>query len=138
MQIAFNPSPFDEAIKSLPLNQVKWWFCNEIEGEALFASSDPYEIAKNFIRDYQQSNLILTLGSQGSLFQNRDIQIKQPIYKTTVVDTTAAGDTYTGYFLSAIASGRDIAHALDIAAIAASITVSRKGASASIPFFKEI
>lgn len=138
MQIAFNTSPFDSALLKLPLKHVKWWFCNEIEGEALFDIDDPYKMLQNFISDYTDSNLVLTLGSRGSLFKNRDCQIEQPIYKTQVVDTTAAGDTFTGYFISAIADKKDISNALDIASRAASITASKKGASTSIPFINEI
>lgn len=138
MQIAFNPSPFKENIKNLPLEYVDWWFCNEIEGEALFASDDPEKIAENFIEKYPNSNLILTLGSRGCLFRNKTSLINQPIYEANVVDTTAAGDTFTGYFLAAVTKGESIAYALDLASKASSITVSRKGAAESIPFINEI
>ena len=138
MQIAFNPSPFDNEILKLPISYVKWWFCNEIEGEALFGSSDPKEIAKNFIKQFPNSNLILTLGKNGSVFINSDSFIEQPIYEVHAVDTTAAGDTFTGYFLAAITNGKDINVALDIASKASSITVSRHGASSSIPTLDEL
>ena len=119
MQIAFNPSPFDSSIQNLPLDYVKWWFCNEIEGAALFGES----AVDNFVKKYPNSNLILTLGDKGSMFKNRDMFIKQPIYKTQVVDTTAAGDTFTGYFISSIAKGEDIDYALKLASRAASLLV---------------
>ena len=138
MQIVFNPSPFHTDIRKLPLSYVKWWFCNEIEGEALFGSSDPTEIASNFSIQFPESNLILTLGSQGSLFKNADTLIRQPIYPTKAVDTTAAGDTFTGYFIAAITNGKNAAEALNIASKASSITVSRMGASESIPYIDEI
>ncbi len=133
MQIAFNPSPFDNSIQNLPLSQVKWWFCNEIEGEALFGEN----MIENFTQNYPDSNLILTLGDKGCVFKNCDITFKQPIYKTRVVDTTAAGDTFTGYFISAIAEGKGIDYALKLASKAASITVSRFGAAPSIPYINE-
>lgn len=138
MQIAFNPSPYDVSLLDLPLQYVKWWFCNEIEGEALFGSADPDEIAQNFILKYPNSNLILTLGDKGCIFKNAKSFIRQPIYETRVVDTTAAGDTFTGYFISAIAKGKDIDYALKLASKASSIAVSRKGASPSIPYAKEL
>ena len=138
MQIAFNPSPFDADIKNLPLSYIKWWFCNEIEGKALFGSSDPREIANTFAKKYPNSNLILTLGSEGSVFINADTYIEQPIYKVHTVDTTAAGDTFTGYFLATITNGKDIAFSLDFAAKASAITVSRSGASSSIPTYIEV
>lgn len=138
MQIAFNPSPFNNDIKKLPLSFVNWWFCNEIEGALLFNSTDITKIKETFIEQYPNSNLILTLGKKGSVFINNNTFIEQPIYKTKTVDTTAAGDTFTGYFLASLINGKNIKYALKIASKAASITVSRKGASTSIPTLDEI
>lgn len=138
MDIAFNPSPFDKKLLNLPLEQVKWWLCNEIEGEALFGSSDPDTIAANFCVHYPNSNLVLTLGSRGSLFANADGVIYQQAIPTNVVDTTAAGDTFTGFFLQAVTTGSSPEKALLTATKAAAIAVSRKGASVSIPTMAEI
>lgn len=138
MQIAFNPSPFKSDILKLPLSYVKWWFCNEVEGEELFGSNVPEEITENFIKQYPESNLILTLGKEGSLFKNAEMLVKQPIYKAEAVDTTAAGDTFTGYFITAVAKGESIENALKIASKASAVTVSRKGASVSIPCISEL
>lgn len=138
MQIAFNPSPYSEQLKELPLEYVKWWFCNEIEAKELFGTDDTKQIEQNFLSAYPESNLILTLGEQGSIFINKDIIIKQEAYKTNVVDTTAAGDTFTGYFLGAISQNKSIEDAMKIASKAASITVSRKGAAPSIPYIYEL
>lgn len=138
MQIAFNPSPFHKDIKKLPLSYVKWWFCNEIESAALFGSGTPEKIAETFVKQFPNSNLILTLGKDGSVFINADTYIEQPIYKVHTVDTTAAGDTFTGYFISALMSGKDVACSLDIASKAAAIAVSHQGASSSIPKRSEV
>ncbi|MBR6793191.1 MAG: ribokinase [Clostridia bacterium] len=138
MQIAFNPSPYHEDLKKLPLSYVSWWFCNEIEGAALFGSESPEKIATNFLQLYSKSNLILTLGKAGSMFINAEGCIKQPIYPVKAVDTTAAGDTFTGYFLAALTRGLHAASAMELAAKASSVTVSRLGASSSIPYLKEI
>ena len=138
MQIAFNPSPFHDNIKDLPLSCVKWWFCNEIEGEALFESNDPEIIAQSFARRFPDSNLILTLGKEGSVFINADTYIKQPIYNVKAVDTTAAGDTFTGYFIASMILGKDAAYSLDVASKASAIAVSRQGASTSIPLANEV
>ncbi len=138
MQIAFNPSPYHESIKELSLSFVKWWFCNEIEGEELFGGGEPEEIADAFRERYPESNLILTLGGNGSVFINSDSYITQPIYEVKAVDTTAAGDTFTGYFLASVIRGNDAAASLDIASKAAAITVSRLGASASVPSLDEV
>jgi len=138
MQIVFNPSPFHVNLKSLPPSYVKWWFCNEIEGAELLGSNDPKEIANNFVKWFPDSNLILTLGKDGSVFVNADTYIEQPIYQVDTVDTTAAGDAFTGYFISSLASGKDVASSLNLAAKASSITVSRQGAATSIPLLDEV
>lgn len=138
LQIAFNPSPITPEILKLPLGAVKWWFCNETEAEALFGSSDPKEITDRFIKKYPNANLILTLGSDGSIFKSRDLLIHQPIFKTEAVDTTAAGDTFTGYFTALVSKGESIEAAMKKAAKASSVTVSRKGASVSIPTVDEL
>ena len=138
MQIALNPSPFHEDIRDLPLEYVGWWFCNEIEGAALFGTEEPETIAACFAAAYPGSHLILTLGGEGSLFVRDGLRLRQSIYPAQAVDTTAAGDTFTGYFLAAIAAGSAPKEAMDMAARAASITVSRMGAAASIPFLSEI
>lgn len=138
MQIAFNPSPYSKQLKELPLSYVKWWFCNEIEGSALFGSTEPIEIANNFSKQYPNSNLILTLGSNGSIFKNSSVMLTQKIYTVEAVDTTAAGDTFTGYFIHAITSGGTPAKALEIASKASAIAVSRAGAAPSIPYADEV
>lgn len=158
MQIAFNPSPFNKKLLALPLSYVNWWFCNEIEGTELFGSKEvgnktidgeqngekvmedelPEKILNVFSEQYPDSNLILTLGKQGSVFKNKEQKIYQPIYEVKAVDTTAAGDTFTGYFLAKIAEGKSIAEALNAASLASSIAVSRKGAAPSIPYASEL
>lgn len=138
MQIAFNPSPFQREILGLPLECVKWWFCNEIEAGQLFGDGTPEEICNRFIKQYPESNLILTLGKEGAIFKNKDSYLRQPIFDVETVDTTAAGDTFTGYFLNAVAEGKSISFALKIASKASSITVSREGASSSIPFANDV
>ena len=136
--IAFNPSPINEKIKGLPFEQIKWWFVNEIEAAEIFGSDNPEKICDNFISKYPNSNLILTLGKNGSMFINANERLAQPIIKTDVVDTTAAGDTFTGYFLSAVIGGKGYEYALKLATKASSISVSRKGASTSIPTLSEV
>lgn len=138
LQIAFNPSPFNDNIKDLPLELVNWWFCNEIEGACLFGSEKPEDIIQNFINKYPESNLILTLGKNGSIFKNKSETVKQPIYEVKAVDTTAAGDTFTGYFLSSVIKGLTPAEALKVASKASSIAVSRMGAASSIPTLDEV
>lgn len=138
MQIAFNPSPFDKSLLDLPLSYVDWWLCNEIEGNELTGKEDPLEIVTDLCERFPGSNVLLTLGKDGCLFKNAAKLIRQPAYRTNAVDTTAAGDTFTGYFLAMISAGKEIEQALQIASLASSIAVSREGASSSIPWLEEV
>ena len=62
----------------------------------------------------------------------------QPIFPVKAVDTTAAGDTFTGYFLAGLAEGLEIPETLKMSAMASSIAVSRAGAVPSIPYRTEV
>lgn len=138
MRIAFNPSPFHSDIKKLPLSLVRWLFCNETEGEALFGSRDIREITEIFITQIPDGDLILTLGKDGSVFKNREKFIAQPIFETKIVDTTAAGDTFLGYFLASVTKGESVERSMAVASKAASVAVSVKGAASSIPFLRDV
>lgn len=138
LDIALNPSPFEDTLLQLPLEQVKWWFCNEIEAEALFGGGTPEQMAQHFLDKYPGSNMVLTLGADGCLFCNAEMQLRQGACKVTAVDTTAAGDTFTGYFLASLAQGKDVAAGLELATNASAITVTRMGASVSIPYANEV
>lgn len=138
MKIAFNPSPCDEGILKLPLDLVDIWFCNETEGKILFGSDDPDVICGSFRKKRPDSILILTLGESGSVYCGPDAVFSQTAYKAKAVDTTAAGDTFTGYFLASLCRGETPESAMDTASRASAITVSRMGASSSIPYLKEV
>ena len=71
LRIAFNPSPFKEDIKLLPLKCVKWFFCNEIEGEALFGSGDPETMKVNFLKNDGQPSFFLRAYEDSCFFAKR-------------------------------------------------------------------
>ena len=83
-------------------------------------------------------NVLVTLGTKGSLFVNKENRFEVPCYKVEAIDTVAAGDTYVGYFVSSLASSYSILESMDIASKASSITVSRKGSVISIPNGEEV
>lgn len=138
LQIAFNPSPFTEDLLKLPLHQVKWWLCNEIEGGQLTGKSEPEEILISMQEKFPGSSIVLTLGKDGCVFTDGKQVLRQPIFPVKAVDTTAAGDTFTGFFLASVAEGKAVADALRIASRASSIAVSRMGASSSVPTLAEV
>ena len=93
---------------------------------------------KEIAEKFPGAVIILTLGGKGSLYYGEKEVFEQPIVPTEVVDTTAAGDTFTGYLIGSIARGYDAKISMAYAAKAASIAVSRKGAAPSIPTAEEV
>lgn len=138
MRIALNPSPANEVIRQCHLGKVRWLLLNEIEGEWLTGKKMPEEIADALVESYPNMEVVLTLGGQGVLYRSREKKCYQEAFKVDVVDTTGAGDTFTGYFLKCAAAGESPEKALRTASKAASIAVSRLGAAVSIPYWKEV
>lgn len=135
--VAFNPSPMDERVLSYPLGFVDCLFVNETEAEALTSKTSPEAMLSALRQKLPNARIVLTLGGDGCLYADAAETFRVPAFSVPVVDTTGAGDTFTGYFLAALAEGRQARYAAELASRAASITVSRPGASASIPFRAE-
>ncbi len=140
MSIILNPSPLNEKIFECDLEKVEYLILNEIEAFDILgvACTDEDELVEKLTKRFPNTKIVLTLGENGSVYVDKTQKIRQEIYKADVVDTTAAGDTFTGYFIAGLVAGIDVPASLKQAARAASITVSRKGASPSIPFAKEV
>ena len=138
MSIIFNPSPVSREMLSYPLSSVSWFLLNEIEGEALTGEKDPGRILDRLAEQYPRSSVVLTLGENGAWAMDGGQRFFQPAFPVKAVDTTAAGDTFTGFFLAGISGGMAIPDALRRAAYASSIAVSRKGAADSIPTADEV
>ena len=136
--IVLNPSPVSQQLKDWPLEMVSWLILNEVEGADLTGYVQPEKILDSLIARYPHMRVVLTLGEQGAVYADSGQRWMQSAFPCSVVDTTAAGDTFTGYFLHAAAAGEDIRQALRQAARAAAIAVSRSGAAASIPVMEEI
>jgi len=84
------------------------------------------------------SSLVVTLGEKGALYLGDGELLSQQAYSAQVVDTTAAGDTFLGFFMAAVVSKSDISTCLRRASKAASLCVARAGASDSIPLEREL
>ncbi len=140
MRIVLNPSPMDEKIGKLPLETVDYFLLNEVEAESLCGegANQPEAMMEKLTKGFPKAKIVLTLGSQGSLYWDGEKMIKQPCYKVKAVDTTAAGDTFTGFFIGGLSQGMEGVKALDWAARAAAVAVSRAGAATSIPSKEEV
>ncbi|WP_066647351.1 ribokinase [Christensenella timonensis] len=133
MHIVLNPSPIDASINGLPLEKVKYFIVNEIEGAQIAGTDVIDDIIPAIAQKYPYANILMTLGSEGSRYYDGNQTYTQGIFPVKAVDTTAAGDTFLGYFVYGISSGLAIEDTLRLAARASSITVSKKGAAGSIP-----
>lgn len=143
MKIILNPSPMNEKIMKLPLDQIDYFILNEIEAMQILEMDKPEEIDGEYIASllherFKDATIVLTLGSEGSVCISDDEYVEQSIYKVKAIDTTAAGDTYTGYFIAGILNGKTIKESMDIASKASAIAVTRQGAAPSIPVLEEV
>ena len=138
MKIVLNPSPFDEKLKAVDFGKLDWLLCNELEAEQLSGSAEPKVAWRLLHEKYPRLNLLVTLGAEGSVaFTEREI-VRQAAFPVKAVDTTAAGDTYTGYFIAGLMENRTLKDCMRRASLASSISVTRHGAAASIPTKEEV
>lgn len=138
MTIALNPSPFNEKLHAVDMGKISIFLLNEVEGFQITGLKNPDDIIAKLLEMYPQSKIVLTLGQDGAVYADQEQKHFQPVFKVNAVDTTAAGDTFTGYFLAGLCEGLPIPEILKMSAKASSIAVSRAGAVPSIPFREEV
>jgi len=138
MQIALNPSPFNEKLDAVDMSKISIFLLNEVEGNQLTGLTEPNDILDKLQELYPHAKIVLTLGKDGAMYADQTQRVYQPIFKVKAVDTTAAGDTFTGYFLAGLMSGMDMQEVLKMSAKASSIAVTREGAVPSIPYRAEV
>lgn len=141
MSVCLNTAPFDEKILGYPLHLVDILVVNEIEGAALAGSAQGStfsEVLEALVHAYPGSEIVLTAGKHGAYYGYKSLRLHEPIYELPVADTTAAGDTFIGYFLTSRSLGHGQQEALRYACKASGIAVSRVGAMGSIPFAGEV
>ncbi|MCB1428551.1 MAG: hypothetical protein KDJ48_10215 [Nitratireductor sp.] len=83
-------------------------------------------------------SVLITKGSQGAELRSNDKVITVPAHAVKAIDSTGAGDTFTGYFLASLDAGDEPIRALSLASAAAAISVTRKGAADSVPTLGEV
>lgn len=140
LRIVFNAAPMTPEVLDLPLELIEYLIVNETEAVALGeANSDDPDILLEALRGkLPDTNFILTLGAAGAVFSSPTETVSQEAFPAEAVDTTGAGDTFTGYFLAALAEGLEIQACLRLACQAASISVTRAGAATGIPLRSEL
>lgn len=134
----FNPSPITEELLDLDLSLIDLLIVNENEAKALFKRDSIAAVLEVFYDQYPEMELVITLGSRGSLYVHKDTMISQKAYLHEVIDTTAAGDTFAGYFIANKLTDAKIETCLDQASRASGLAVTRMGALPSIPFRSDL
>lgn len=138
LRIAFNAAPYSDAIREYPLELVDWLIVNEVEGGGLSGKEGYEEIAEELIRLYPKCAVMLTMGKSGCIYCEKGRMIRQNACVVSAVDSTAAGDTFIGYFMRGISDGLPMEQTLRLATVASAISVTRPGAADSIPSYEEV
>lgn len=138
MRVVFNPAPFGPEVSDYPLQNVDLFILNETEGQALTGRVEADEIADAMLTRFTGAAIILTLGARGALYKDEAGSFEATAQRVEAVDTTAAGDTFIGFFLALYTRGLDVRHCLEVACRAATLCVTRAGAADSIPTLAEI
>lgn len=134
MKIAFNPAPMTSSVERLDLTVCDVLIVNEIEAQQLSGASTEEHATKTLLERFPNVQLVLTQGSRGASWYHQGQHEFVAASKVDVVDTTAAGDTFVGYFLAAIdKNGGDALAGLHKACAASALAVTVAGASSSIP-----
>ena len=142
MRIVLNPSPWDERLNQLDFRKLSWLLLNEVEAEQMTGTGDPEKAWRILHARYPGLSVLVTLGRKGSfacaLADHGSETVYQEAEKVKAVDTTGAGDTYTGYFVAGLMAGVPLKACMQTASKAAAVSVTRPGAADSIPWRKDL
>ncbi|MCC2616494.1 ribokinase [Aestuariibacter halophilus] len=138
LKVAFNPAPMTESVKSLPHDCIDLLIVNEVEAAEISGCSDLADIEAYFRKDWAHAEVIITLGKAGVRMLRGEETLEMPAFVVEAVDTTAAGDTFIGFFLSEYTYRGSAEHALRRACAASALAVTRVGAAQSIPDAQDV
>jgi ribokinase len=133
MRIVFNPAPLDDRVHGYPLDAVTHAVLNETEAQALVGAAKPDAAMKKLKVVFPNAAIVLTLGEDGVKYADRENEISVPAVKVDAVDSTAAGDTFIGFFIAGLIRNDPVQRCLRSACKAAALCVTRRGAAQSIP-----
>jgi ribokinase len=140
-KVILNPAP----AQTLPADIYQYLYLitpNETEAEILtgikVTDRNSASRAAEVLVEKGVQNAIITMGSEGAYFRNHAFEIFIKAPKVNAIDTTAAGDVFNGVLAVQITSGKNWEDAIRVACQAASISVTRMGAQASMPYRMEL
>ena len=141
--VVLNPAPAPDSLPDELLRSVDYLTPNETElarlsGMPTDTAEQTEQAARSLIEQKGIGAVLATVGSAGALLVTAETAQLVPTIKVQAVDTTAAGDTFHGGFVTALSEGRPVLEAIRMGNMAASISVTRKGAQTSIPTREEV
>ena len=141
--MVLNPSPMEVSVLDFPLEYVDCFMLNRVESAQLLGIENEPRAAEAELmaalgEKFPAAEIILTLGEEGSAYIGCGETVRQRPYHIKTVDTTAAGDTFTGFFIGGRMRGLSVSEAMDLASKAAALSVTKPGASPSIPTLAEV
>ena len=124
------------------LGKVDFLMVNEVEIQFLCGTKFNINNINDSIvslRRYFKNNIIITLGEMGSvLIDSNDTLYRCPAYRVKAIDSTAAGDAFTGGFIFGLVESLSLRKCLEIGNAAGALTVTKMGAQPSLPFRDEL
>lgn len=141
VKVLLNPAPAkrlpDEMLSLIDIFTPNEFECEYITGLPIKNIDD----AKRAVVSLNQKGIkqaIITMGSKGVVYNSGEKIIHKPVRAVKAIDSTAAGDSFTGAIAVAISEGKDIDQAVDFANIVGMLTVTKRGAQTSLPFREEV
>lgn len=138
LKVAFNPAPMTDSVKNLPHDCIDLLIVNQVEAQEISGCTELEQMEDYFRRDWPATEIIITLGKVGVCMLRKDRKITVDAFVVDAIDTTAAGDTFIGFFLSAYSDHSEAKSALTRACAASAIAVTQLGAAQSIPDAKQV
>ena len=138
LKVALNAAPYSDKVNTYPINLLDWLIVNEVEGAGIVGGAADESLLQRLAERYPQAGILLTLGSRGAQCVQNGRYASIGSCKVKAVDTTAAGDTFSGFFLYGVLEGLTLAETLRLATAASALCVQSPGAADSIPTLAEV
>jgi len=134
LRVVYAAAPFDVIAVSALMDHIDVLVLNAVEADQLRAATH------DDLRDLPIGEIVVTLGGDGCKWvsNTKQSETKYSAYPVTPVDTTGAGDTFTGYLVAALDRGMGMPEAIDLASKAGALMVTRHGTADMIPDLKEV
>lgn len=132
LRVIYAAAPFDAKAVQSVINHLDMLILNEVEAAQLVAETGTK------LEELRVSDIIVTLGARGCRWLSGQGAQDFDAEKVVPVDTTGAGDTFTGYLVAGLDRGMPMAQSIQQATRAAALMVTRVGAADAIPDLKEL